>query len=385
MNPRKFLVSVLLFGLVLMSNFAISQCEITAADSYLLTDDPVTLTATPDGGFFVGPGITGDIFDPAAAGEGVHTITYVVPESGTGDIFYIQSNEGDPWGTPTNQTLMDIAFGPTSWNLLHYETLDPDALFSPTTGFVYMDGGSFQASELAFFLTANITAIEDWVEDGGRLFINSAPNEGSDIDFGFDGVTLNYEPGSGTYANNAEIIDSGHCSVFGPQLPVSIEMTGTYFSHGTITGPELHTIVVNSDDPDRVILAEKNWGAGRVMFGGMVAHNFQEPAIRVENWRANLLFCMYNEFCTTEITVGGYASISIEEKTQLMYPNPATETVLFSLQPETTVEIFSIAGNQILAPTLNPTSFDVSTIETGVYLVVFSNDMGKSTQRLVVR
>jgi hypothetical protein len=85
---------------------------------------------------------------------------------------------------------MDRAFGPTSWSLLHYETLDPDALFSPTPGFVHMDGGSFQASELALFLATNITAIEEWVEDGGRLFINSAPNEGSDINFGFGGVTL---------------------------------------------------------------------------------------------------------------------------------------------------------------------------------------------------
>ena len=121
------------------------------------------------------------------------------------------------------------------------------------------------------------------------------------------------------------------------------------------------------------------------MFDGMVSHNFQTPAIQVENWRANLLFCMYNEFCTTEITVGGYASIEKDELKHQMYPNPANETVLFKLTPQTTVEIYSISGTKILEATLNLKSFDVSTIETGIYLVVFSNETGKSTQQLVVR
>tara|TARA_B110000037_G_scaffold53567_1_gene65636 strand:- start:17555 stop:17734 length:180 start_codon:yes stop_codon:yes gene_type:complete len=59
MNFTKLLVSLFLFGFILMSNFSAAQREITAEDSYLLTDDPVALSATPDGGFFVGPGITG--------------------------------------------------------------------------------------------------------------------------------------------------------------------------------------------------------------------------------------------------------------------------------------------------------------------------------------
>ncbi len=37
---------------------------------------PITLTANPTGGTFSGPGITGDTFDPGAAGLGTHTITY---------------------------------------------------------------------------------------------------------------------------------------------------------------------------------------------------------------------------------------------------------------------------------------------------------------------
>ncbi len=41
----------------------------------------VTLTATPAGGTFSGPGVSGGRFDPAAAGPGLHTLTYTVVDS----------------------------------------------------------------------------------------------------------------------------------------------------------------------------------------------------------------------------------------------------------------------------------------------------------------
>ncbi|GAB2709931.1 hypothetical protein GCM10011495_27590 [Hymenobacter frigidus] len=41
----------------------------------------VTLAATPAGGTFAGPGVAGGRFDPAAAGAGVHTLTYSVSDS----------------------------------------------------------------------------------------------------------------------------------------------------------------------------------------------------------------------------------------------------------------------------------------------------------------
>ncbi len=46
------------------------------ASSYCTTSPPVTLTGSPVGGTFSGPGMTGNSFDPAAAGTGTHSITY---------------------------------------------------------------------------------------------------------------------------------------------------------------------------------------------------------------------------------------------------------------------------------------------------------------------
>lgn len=44
--------------------------------SYTVNDAQITLTGSPTGGVFIGPGITGSTFDPASAGVGTHSITY---------------------------------------------------------------------------------------------------------------------------------------------------------------------------------------------------------------------------------------------------------------------------------------------------------------------
>lgn len=49
---------------------------ITPVSPRCTNDAPVTLTASPAGGTFSGPGVSGNIFDPAVAGAGTHTITY---------------------------------------------------------------------------------------------------------------------------------------------------------------------------------------------------------------------------------------------------------------------------------------------------------------------
>ncbi|MFN8350185.1 MAG: LamG-like jellyroll fold domain-containing protein [Flavobacteriales bacterium] len=49
--------------------------------SYTTTDGPTTLSGAPAGGVFIGPGITGTTFNPAAAGEGTHSIIYTYLDS----------------------------------------------------------------------------------------------------------------------------------------------------------------------------------------------------------------------------------------------------------------------------------------------------------------
>jgi hypothetical protein len=76
-------------------NRALDECEIQALynagaqgvsptpvsfnglnSSYSPDDGPTTLVGSPSGGTFIGPGVTGNTFDPASAGVGTHSITY---------------------------------------------------------------------------------------------------------------------------------------------------------------------------------------------------------------------------------------------------------------------------------------------------------------------
>ena len=64
-----------------ISTEAVSMSGLDA--SYSTLDAPATLTGNPSGGVFIGPGVTGETFDPALAGVGTHTIMYVyVDEDG---------------------------------------------------------------------------------------------------------------------------------------------------------------------------------------------------------------------------------------------------------------------------------------------------------------
>lgn len=53
-------------------------------------DPPIALVADTNGGLWSGPGVAGNGFDPAVAGAGTHTITYIMPNQGCPDTATIQ-------------------------------------------------------------------------------------------------------------------------------------------------------------------------------------------------------------------------------------------------------------------------------------------------------
>jgi hypothetical protein len=61
------------------SNDGISSTPVSfsgLSTSYTTADAPTTLAGSPSGGYFIGPGVIEDTFNPSAAGEGNHSITY---------------------------------------------------------------------------------------------------------------------------------------------------------------------------------------------------------------------------------------------------------------------------------------------------------------------
>jgi hypothetical protein len=226
-----------------------------------------------------------------ATGPGVlygPQITVPLPGSLLGQSAYVRSTIGEPWvedgATPDNDTAMNSVFGTNGWQDLHYETVNPTALFSPATHFIFLEGSDENANALNTFLTANLTAMQSWVTNGGSLFINAAPNEGGNINFGF-GVTLNYGP---FFSSSGTAVAPINPIFNGPFTPVGTYWTGNSFSHATVSGAGLIPLIINTNNGS-IILGEKAAGSGHVLFGGMTIPFYQSPSPQAANLRANIL------------------------------------------------------------------------------------------------
>ena len=198
---------------------------------------------------------------------------------------YVRSTVGAPWDSTENEAAMDLVFSAGTWDDLRYETVDPDELFSPAYNFIYLEGGDDNASELEAFLGANQMALEAWVGGGGGLFINAAPNEGGDQDWGFGGVTLTYPD---VTADPVAVADFLHPAINGPYLPWAISYTGDSVGHATLAGPALVDLLVDADGGDPH-LAELTGEGGRVILGGLTTSNFWDPEPEARNQRANVI------------------------------------------------------------------------------------------------
>jgi len=197
--------------------------------------------------------------------------------------YYVNSNIGQPWGVGSNTACMNSAFGAGNWTQGYFESVNPNALFSATVCFVFMDGSQNNATALNNFLAANTILMQNWVAAGGKLFLNAAPTVGGNINFGF-GTTLNYP----VYSNAVSAAPGMNAlPVFsGPVTPAGTNYGGNYYGHGSITGGTNVPVINGTLQP---VLAERYYGAGHVFFGGATTANWHTPAPNGTNFRVNLL------------------------------------------------------------------------------------------------
>ncbi len=211
------------------------------------------------------------------------------------EAWYIRRTPPEPWTwcpvLNTNITEMDNVFTVGGWNSGYFTTVDVTDAFGPDSKFVFLEGGDNHAIDLKDFLLVNITTIENWVYNGGSLFLNAAPNEGSDINFGFGGTVLDYTPG--WYSSTADASDPAHPIFSGPYTPTGLTWTGTSFTHAKVTGTCL-TPLIEDAAAGWNAAAEKRWGSGVVIFGGMTVTGWHSPFTQARNMRQNILSYLYN-------------------------------------------------------------------------------------------
>ena len=200
----------------------------------------------------------------------------------TADNIFLDSNAGDPWGSSDYQNAMNQAFGAAGWSRASFEATNPNMVFNASNHFVYVEGSDLNANALSSYLAANSSLITSWVNAGGSLFLDAAPNEGGNIALPF-GATINYPE----YSFTATAVNPLHPIFQGPFTPVATSYSGNYFSHSFVTGPGLSSIIIN--DVGDSVLSEANEGSGHVLYGGMTAPQFHSPNQEANNLLANIL------------------------------------------------------------------------------------------------
>src|SRR5690348_15847250 len=103
-----------------------------------------------------------------------------------------------------------------------------------------MEGSDLDALEMSALLAATLPAICNWVANGGSLLLNAAPNEGSNIYFGF-GVTLHYPDATSTNV----MANPAHPIFNGPYVPAALGFSGNSFAHATVAGPGLTAVLTD--------------------------------------------------------------------------------------------------------------------------------------------
>ncbi len=260
------------------------EASIPSGSFFPVGTTEVTLTATDEAG-----NTTSCTFNVTV--EDTEAPVAVCKNTAKGNAVYVSSTEGEPWGKGTNKEEMDMVFGSGNWNQFYYETADAEELFSAKYDFIFMEGGEYIANTMEAFVDANITAMENWVANGGNLFLNAAPNEGDGMDWGFGGVKLVFDDDYSTLTDYAEATDPLHPIFSGPFTPV---ITGIYegnsFAHAIIPEDLNSTVLMHdAENPDKHILTYAKWGKGNVLFGGMTLSYFHYPQPEAQNLRANML------------------------------------------------------------------------------------------------
>ncbi|MBS1583979.1 MAG: hypothetical protein JSS82_00315, partial [Bacteroidetes bacterium] len=203
--------------------------------------------------------------------------------------WYIQ--DVNPWGQVYNITAMNNVYGAGNWQQGTYST-NPATIFSPTTCMVFLEGSDVNALAMNTFLTANITTIENWVNGGGRLFMNAAPNQGGNINYGFSGTTLQYPP---SYYTTADAVNPTNPIFLGPYLPTTTTYTGTAFAHAYIAGTGLTDLINGTVGyPVHPVCSQKLWGTGIAFFGGMTQPYFWSPQPQGNNLWYNIIYYVAN-------------------------------------------------------------------------------------------
>lgn len=189
-------------------------------------------------------------------------------------VAYVSQTGGEPWGMYGNVNALNDVFGMGNWDRLDFPTAVGNGLWD--YDMILMDGGDGADLEFVNFVNSYRPDMENWVYAGGSLIINAARwYETYDFDLGF-GITL-HDGDSDT----GTALDLSHPIFDGPFGQTGDFFDGDYLAHDWLSGDGLTDLM--RGDIGYPILAEKAYGAGHVIAGGLTLPFFGEHNLWTPN------------------------------------------------------------------------------------------------------
>ena len=205
------------------------------------------------------------------------------------------SNTTQPWNQNSIVQAMNTIY-PSDYTHYFYNSYNANDIFVPGRKLVFIEGGNSDTSSLINVLTTHQTLIENWVSNGGVLFLSAAtnesfPNDTFDIGFGISSQRILISRTAPLDVNHPFFTDT-------PYTPIlAAEYSGNYIAHNVLNGPGLTPIItIAPTDPEAGqghVFAEKTVGSGKVLFSGMTTPFF----ITNTSWQpqpqmSNMLYAM---------------------------------------------------------------------------------------------
>ncbi|GIK18342.1 MAG: hypothetical protein AMXMBFR77_11300 [Phycisphaerales bacterium] len=207
-------------------------------------------------------------------------------------VAYVSGTGGEPWGMPGNVNALNDVFGGGGWTRLDFPTAVGNGIFT-NYDCIIMDGGNGADAEFNAFVNANRAAMEAFVAGGGKMLINAAR---------WGSAPMVLDVGFGVFLDNnfphdfGNAVDTSHPIYQGPFGVTGGFFDGDYLAHDIVYGSGLTDLMFGSSGPD-VILAEKSYGAGHVVFGGLTLPFFGEHPLWTDNtdeFHRNLYYYVCN-------------------------------------------------------------------------------------------
>jgi FtsP/CotA-like multicopper oxidase with cupredoxin domain len=361
---------------------------------------PVTLTGEPAGGFFSGPGITGAILDPAAAGAGMHAASYIyITGAGCSDTsnFTVTINDltftdvifdsvfciSDSAAAITVIPAGGILSGPGVVNAVFDPAVSGAGSFN--INYIYTDSNSCTNSDSIIITVYNNPAVSFLLPDtactGDEVLLSGNPAGGVFSGTGItDSIFYTLQSGPGMFTISYYYTDMNSCSgIFTDSIFVETPITISFTAPDTIC------------EEDGAILLNATPAGGTFTGPGVSGNNF-DPVVS-GNGSFYITYSVTGAASCTAmdsvlidvVTCGGIAEAA--SGWIRIYPNPASQNVIVA--SNTFIDQLSLFNSfgQIVyesIPTGKSTSINLEQLSPGMLILRISKD-GKYYYRKITK